>query len=101
MSVQSVTNDREGTTTSIPIGVGEGSHIQKAIVDKNARIGKNVMVLNTTCVSTHISHKIIKHFFFIYCRKVSEHDYQEQSRSTIRHTYVNIFTLLCSFKHTG
>ena len=50
--LQRVTNDREGTATSIPIGIGEGSHIRKAIVDKNSRIGKNVMVLNTTCVST-------------------------------------------------
>lgn len=37
------TNDSEGM--GIPIGIGEGSHIRRAIVDKNARIGKNVMVL--------------------------------------------------------
>lgn len=34
----------EGDGIDIPIGIGEGSHIRKAIVDKNARIGKNVMV---------------------------------------------------------
>lgn len=28
----------------IPIGIGKGSYIRKAIVDKNARIGKNVKV---------------------------------------------------------
>jgi glucose-1-phosphate adenylyltransferase len=27
-----------------PIGIGEGSHIEGAIVDKNARIGKNVRI---------------------------------------------------------
>lgn len=34
----------DGETIGIPIGIGEGSHIRKAIVDKHARIGKNVMV---------------------------------------------------------
>lgn len=29
----------------IPIGIGEQSYIRKAIIDKNARIGKNVKVL--------------------------------------------------------
>ncbi|KAL1214332.1 Inactive glucose-1-phosphate adenylyltransferase small subunit 2 [Cardamine amara subsp. amara] len=30
----------------IPIGIGEKSRIRRAIVDKNARIGKNVMIIN-------------------------------------------------------
>ncbi|XP_060179140.1 inactive glucose-1-phosphate adenylyltransferase small subunit 2, chloroplastic [Lycium barbarum] len=30
----------------IPIGIGEGSQIRKAIIDKNVRIGKNVKILN-------------------------------------------------------
>ncbi|KAK6781875.1 hypothetical protein RDI58_019671 [Solanum bulbocastanum] len=30
----------------IPIGIGEGSQIKKAIIDKNVRIGKNVKILN-------------------------------------------------------
>ncbi|XP_073119581.1 inactive glucose-1-phosphate adenylyltransferase small subunit 2, chloroplastic [Henckelia pumila] len=30
----------------IPVGIGEGSLIRKAIIDKNARIGKNVMIIN-------------------------------------------------------
>ncbi len=34
---------REG---KIPMGIGEGSTIRRAIVDKNARIGKNVMIVN-------------------------------------------------------
>lgn len=29
---------------AIPIGIGEDTHIKKAIIDKNARIGRNVMV---------------------------------------------------------
>ncbi|KAL6976995.1 glucose-1-phosphate adenylyltransferase [Sarracenia purpurea var. burkii] len=39
------TNGIEGKATGIPLGIGAGSHIKKAIVDKNARIGKNVMVM--------------------------------------------------------
>lgn len=38
-------NGMEEKGISVPIGIGEDSHIRKAIVDKNARIGKNVMVL--------------------------------------------------------
>lgn len=30
----------------IPVGIGSGSTIRKAIVDKNARIGRNVQILN-------------------------------------------------------
>jgi glucose-1-phosphate adenylyltransferase len=29
---------------AIPIGIGDETHIKKAIIDKNARIGRNVMV---------------------------------------------------------
>ncbi|KAL7127982.1 hypothetical protein ABFS83_14G285100 [Erythranthe nasuta] len=36
----------EGEANGIPIGIGEGSHIRKAIIDKNARIGKNVKIIN-------------------------------------------------------
>lgn len=32
--------------TQIPIGIGEDSRIQRAIIDKNARIGKNVLIVN-------------------------------------------------------
>ena len=39
------TNIIEIKGIGIPIGIGECSHIKKAIVDKNARIGKNVMVI--------------------------------------------------------
>lgn len=35
----------DGETIGIPTGIGEGSIIRKAIVDKNARIGKNVLVI--------------------------------------------------------
>ena len=29
-----------------PLGMGEGSHIEGAIIDKNCRIGRNVRVVN-------------------------------------------------------
>lgn len=32
---------------NVPIGIGEGSHIKKAIIDKNAKIGRNVKVIFT------------------------------------------------------
>ncbi|KAH6834888.1 ADP-glucose pyrophosphorylase small subunit 2 [Perilla frutescens var. hirtella] len=38
--------DHNCVSIGIPIGIGEGSHVRKAIVDKNARIGKNVMIIN-------------------------------------------------------
>jgi glucose-1-phosphate adenylyltransferase len=28
------------------LGIGEGSHIEGAIIDKNARIGRNVRIVN-------------------------------------------------------
>ncbi|CAN1781436.1 Glucose-1-phosphate adenylyltransferase small subunit, chloroplastic [Linum perenne] len=31
---------------SVPIGIGKNSHIKKAIIDKNARIGDNVKIVN-------------------------------------------------------
>jgi len=35
----------DNTSNGIPeIGVGDGAHIQNAIIDKNARIGKNVFL---------------------------------------------------------
>jgi glucose-1-phosphate adenylyltransferase len=30
----------------VPVGIGAGSTIRKAIVDKNTRIGRNVQILN-------------------------------------------------------
>ncbi|CBI24766.3 unnamed protein product, partial [Vitis vinifera] len=38
--------DMKGTGNDIPIGIGEDTHIRKAIVDKNARIGKQVLIMN-------------------------------------------------------
>ncbi|XP_043708682.1 inactive glucose-1-phosphate adenylyltransferase small subunit 2, chloroplastic isoform X2 [Telopea speciosissima] len=35
-----------GKSDEIPIGIGKDSYIRKAIVDKNARIGKNVQIVN-------------------------------------------------------
>ncbi|NP_001352225.1 ADP-glucose pyrophosphorylase small subunit CagpS2 [Cicer arietinum] len=32
---------------SVPIGIGRNSHIKRAIVDKNARIGENVKIINS------------------------------------------------------
>jgi glucose-1-phosphate adenylyltransferase len=37
--------DKESHTSDIPIGIGENCHIEGAILDKNARIGKNVTML--------------------------------------------------------
>ncbi|KAL5998422.1 hypothetical protein ACLOJK_009362 [Asimina triloba] len=31
----------------VPIGIGKQSHIRKAIIDKNARIGRNVKIINS------------------------------------------------------
>jgi glucose-1-phosphate adenylyltransferase len=33
-------------TGGIPIGIGKGSTIKKAIIDKNVRIGNNVNIIN-------------------------------------------------------
>ncbi|KAB1988352.1 hypothetical protein, partial [Haemophilus parainfluenzae] len=30
----------------IPMGIGEGSIVRRAIIDKNARIGRNVQIVN-------------------------------------------------------
>jgi glucose-1-phosphate adenylyltransferase len=34
------------TQGKIPIGIGEGSVVRRAIIDKNARIGANVQIIN-------------------------------------------------------
>ncbi|KAE9452797.1 hypothetical protein C3L33_15302, partial [Rhododendron williamsianum] len=39
---------------SLPIGIGKNSHIKKAIIDKNARIGDNVKVVSSACILTRI-----------------------------------------------
>ena len=36
----------EAFTDCLPLGVGKGTHIRNAIVDKNARIGKYCKILN-------------------------------------------------------
>lgn len=36
----------EGRLSPIPIGIGEGSIVENAIIDKNARIGKKVVIRN-------------------------------------------------------
>ncbi|KAK3204796.1 hypothetical protein Dsin_018842 [Dipteronia sinensis] len=37
---------KEDDVQNIPIGIGENTQIRKAIIDKNARIGKNVKIIN-------------------------------------------------------
>ena len=37
------TDERNGEP---PLGVGEGSHIEGAIIDKNCRIGRDVRIVN-------------------------------------------------------
>ncbi|MGD1941925.1 MAG: glucose-1-phosphate adenylyltransferase [Leptolyngbyaceae cyanobacterium] len=39
-------SSRHLTRGKIPIGIGEGSVVRKAIIDKNARIGRNVQIVN-------------------------------------------------------
>ncbi|MBE7383029.1 MAG: glucose-1-phosphate adenylyltransferase [Leptolyngbya sp. SIO1E4] len=39
-------SSRHLTRGKIPIGIGEGSTVRKAIVDKNARVGRNVQIVN-------------------------------------------------------
>lgn len=39
-------SSRHLTRGKIPMGIGEGSIVRKAIVDKNARIGRNVQIVN-------------------------------------------------------
>jgi glucose-1-phosphate adenylyltransferase len=39
-------SSRHLTRGKIPMGIGEGTTIRKAIVDKNARIGRNVQIIN-------------------------------------------------------
>ena len=34
------------TRGKIPIGIGEGTIIRRAIIDKNARVGRNVQIVN-------------------------------------------------------
>ena len=38
--------EKAGAAKRIKIGIGDGCHIDKAIIDKNARIGKNVVIAN-------------------------------------------------------
>ncbi|RRT35567.1 hypothetical protein BHE74_00018022 [Ensete ventricosum] len=35
---------------SVPIGIGKNSHVKRAIIDKNARIGENVKIINCDSV---------------------------------------------------
>lgn len=39
-------SSRHLTRSKIPIGIGEGTTVRKAIIDKNARIGRNVQIVN-------------------------------------------------------
>ena len=39
-------SNRHLTRGKIPMGIGEGSIVRKAIVDKNARVGRNVQIVN-------------------------------------------------------
>ena len=32
--------------SKIPVGIGAGSTVRRAIIDKNARIGRNVQIMN-------------------------------------------------------
>jgi glucose-1-phosphate adenylyltransferase len=49
--------DEEIAVEKVPIGIGEHSIIRNAIIDKNARIGKNVQVINKDNVQNLIQEK--------------------------------------------
>ena len=40
---------------SVPIGIGKNTHIKRAIIDKNARIGDNVKVSSSFTIHHHLS----------------------------------------------
>ena len=46
----------------IPIGIGKNSHIRRAIIDKNARIGDNVKVFQTDSLT--LNNLLVSIFFF-------------------------------------
>ena len=48
MGVDETHPDRAGAP---PVGIGRGSRIENAIIDKNARIGRDVQLVNTQGVS--------------------------------------------------
>jgi glucose-1-phosphate adenylyltransferase len=43
---QPVDLEADAAAGRVPVGVGEGSHIEGAIIDKNCRIGRNVRLIN-------------------------------------------------------
>ncbi|MDO4550693.1 MAG: glucose-1-phosphate adenylyltransferase [Planctomycetia bacterium] len=57
----------------IPLGIGEGSHIENAIIDKNCCIGKNVKILNvehTNNCEEHENYQIVDGIVVIQKGKV-------------------------------
>lgn len=46
-------SDVDGKGMDIPIGIGDDTQIRKAIVDTNARIGRNVMVGRIISIATY------------------------------------------------
>ncbi|XP_022765856.1 inactive glucose-1-phosphate adenylyltransferase small subunit 2, chloroplastic, partial [Durio zibethinus] len=44
--VYQIEDGHESSIEGIPMGIGENTQIRKAIIDKNARIGKNVKIIN-------------------------------------------------------
>mmetsp|Transcript_36067 Transcript_36067/g.102104 ORF Transcript_36067/g.102104 Transcript_36067/m.102104 type:complete len:508 (+) Transcript_36067:64-1587(+) len=58
----------------VPLGIGEGTTIRNAIVDKNARIGKNCQIINAKGVEEEIAEEkgyIIKNGIVVIMRNVS------------------------------
>lgn len=56
----------------VPMGIGAGSTIRNAIVDKNARIGKNCNIVNASGVEEDLAHEddgyVIKSGIVVVCR---------------------------------
>ena len=47
----------DGDASGVPIGVGDGSVIENCIVDKNGRIGRNVVIRNEANLETSDEHE--------------------------------------------
>jgi glucose-1-phosphate adenylyltransferase len=45
--------DKAGSSAPVKMGIGDGSEVDKAIVDKNARIGTNVVIKNLKGLRNH------------------------------------------------
>lgn len=75
---------------SVPIGIGKNSHIRRAIIDKNARIGDNVKVTNFLILLCYLQNQCNICLFFqleiidcgFYSQIINSDNVQEAARET-------------------